>query len=103
MEEKKLKRLIDWAKKKTVKKMVRFSVYAPDAREVYLAGDFNDWDKKSHPMKKNKEGVFEINLMLPPGRYEYKMTADGEWLQNIPGASWVPNTFGSYNCVIEVK
>lgn len=34
---------------------VRFTVYAPNAKEVRVAGDFNDWDGKSHVMKRNKK------------------------------------------------
>jgi 1,4-alpha-glucan branching enzyme len=29
-----------------------FAVWAPFAREVYVSGDFNGWDKFSHPMNK---------------------------------------------------
>ncbi|KAJ3289376.1 alpha-1,4-glucan branching enzyme [Borealophlyctis nickersoniae] len=36
--------------------------WAPGAKEAYLIGDFNDWNRTSHPMKKNDFGVFEITL-----------------------------------------
>ncbi len=28
-----------------------FSVWAPNAREVHVMGDFNDWNRKSHPLQ----------------------------------------------------
>ena len=34
--------------------------WAPNALEMYLIGDFNDWNKNSHKMKKLKNGAFEI-------------------------------------------
>ena len=39
--------------------------WAPAAEAMYLTGDFNFWDRRSHPMKKLENGVWEIFL---PGR-----------------------------------
>lgn len=39
--------------------------WAPNALRAYLIGDFNDWNRDSHPMKKNEFGVFEITV---PGK-----------------------------------
>ncbi|MFR8032973.1 MAG: alpha-amylase family glycosyl hydrolase [Lachnospiraceae bacterium] len=36
--------------------------WAPAADAMYLMGDFNDWNKTSHPMEKLDHGVFEITL-----------------------------------------
>ena len=36
--------------------------WAPAADAVYLAGDFNGWDRRSHPLRKGGNGVFEIFL-----------------------------------------
>lgn len=36
--------------------------WAPNAMEAYLIGDFNDWNRNSHPMKKDNFGVWEITL-----------------------------------------
>jgi 1,4-alpha-glucan branching enzyme len=38
---------------------VRFSVWAPNAECVTLAGDFNEWDIRRHPMRR-RNGVWEI-------------------------------------------
>ncbi len=38
--------------------------WAPGARELYLIGDFNGWDRASHPMTRRADGVWEITL--PP-------------------------------------
>ncbi len=36
--------------------------WAPAADTMYLTGDFNGWNTESCPMKKLKNGVFEVNL-----------------------------------------
>ncbi|MBR5783334.1 MAG: alpha amylase C-terminal domain-containing protein [Clostridia bacterium] len=46
--------------------------WAPAAEQMYLTGDFNNWDTRSHPMKMLEGGVFEIKLRgknaLQPGQ-----------------------------------
>lgn len=36
--------------------------WAPSAHQLYLTGDFNDWDKTSFPMQKRGNGVWELFL-----------------------------------------
>ena len=38
-----------------------FSVWAPNAEHVSVIGNFNDWDKKAHPLKERSDssGVWE--------------------------------------------
>nr|GAT58217.1 1,4-alpha-glucan branching enzyme [Mycena chlorophos] len=43
---------------------VVYREWAPNAREACLIGDFNEWNRISHPMKKNEFGVWEI--VVPP-------------------------------------
>ena len=52
---------------------VRFAVWAPNAETVSVAGDFNDWDIRRHPMRRRNTGVWEIFLPgLGPGvAYKY--------------------------------
>ncbi|MGV3539657.1 MAG: glycogen-binding domain-containing protein, partial [Rufibacter sp.] len=51
----------------------------PNAKSVYLAGDFNDWDPQSFAMKKEgNEWVFQVHL--PPGKTRYKFIVNGEWI-----------------------
>ncbi|WP_242824227.1 GlgB N-terminal domain-containing protein [[Clostridium] dakarense] len=45
------------------KKGICFNLWAPNAKNVYLVGDFNDWDKESHPMENiNDSGIWSIFL-----------------------------------------
>ncbi|MBW6491570.1 MAG: alpha amylase C-terminal domain-containing protein [Lentimicrobium sp.] len=36
--------------------------WAPAAHQLFLSGDFNDWNPGTHPLKKNHDGVWEIFL-----------------------------------------
>jgi len=36
--------------------------WAPEAKALYLVGDFNKWEKFSHPLKRNEFGIWEIVL-----------------------------------------
>jgi 1,4-alpha-glucan branching enzyme len=90
-------------KVKTKERKVEFSFYAPHAKEVFLAGEFNNWNAHSLPMKQNKPGMWQLKITLSPGRYEYKMCVDGYWVHDVPGAELVANPFGTHNCVIYVE
>lgn len=53
---------------------------ARDATEVYLVGDFNNWDKNDPTklMKKNKDGSFSLKVALDTGReYQFRYLIDG--------------------------
>ncbi len=36
--------------------------WAPKAKALYLFGDFNNWDRKSHPLKRTKDGYWEVTI-----------------------------------------
>jgi len=88
---------------KEIGKSVEFTFHASEAMEVYLAGEFNQWDNSSLPMKKDTEGIWKTTVKLPPGRFEYKLFVDNIWVENIPGVEMAPNPFGTNNFVLWVK
>ncbi|MCM8780961.1 MAG: glycogen-binding domain-containing protein [Candidatus Omnitrophica bacterium] len=79
-----------------------FTLYAPQAKRVSLAGSFNNWDTNSISAKKDYKGNWKTKISLKPGRYEYKFFVDGNWVTD-PARQTVYNAFGSQNNVIEVK
>ena len=87
------------AKPKTKTKKVEFNLYLPDAERVFLAGDFNNWDFVSLPMKRDGDGIWETHIDLPPGRYEYRFWADGTWHDDPNAHEMVTNPFGNQNCI----
>ncbi len=80
-------------------KRVQFNLYLPDVERVSLAGDFNDWDVISLPMKKDGDGIWKANIDLTPGRYEYRFVVNGIWHNDPNAHDVVQNPFGSQNCV----
>ena len=93
------KKLSEEARPKTKMKKVRFHLYAPEAGRVFLAGDFNNWDVKNLPMKKDSQGTWEASFALPAGRYEYRFWVDEAWLDDPNAEERAKNPFGSQNCV----
>ncbi len=83
-------------------KEIEFKISAPDAKSVYVAGSFNDWNTKSLPLKKSRDGVWRATVDLPAGRYEYKYFIDGAWAKDSPCTETVPNAFGTHNCSITI-
>jgi 1,4-alpha-glucan branching enzyme len=75
----------------------------PDAKKVYLAGTFNDWDPTARRMVKTKDGSFRAKMVLPTGEYEYKFIADGVWLNDPDAEHQVMNPFGTLNSLIRIE
>ena len=83
------------------KKSVDLRLNLPHANRVCIAGSFNDWDPKKTPMR--KDGVnWTLTLSLPPGRYEYKFVADGQWMSDPEAKESVRNDFGGNNSILVV-
>ena len=84
---------------KSNKGKIKFEFSAPEAKEVFLAGNFNQWIPHANPMKKDKIGTWKATLALEPGKYEYRFVVDGNWENDPSCSSWVDNEFGGRNCV----
>ena len=76
-----------------------FSLLAPQARSAFIAGDFNQWNPSTHPLEKDKQGVWKISIPLDPGQYEYRFFVDEEWQNDAACSSFVENPFGTFNCL----
>lgn len=75
---------------------VRFQVPGyPDAKRVYLVGDFNNWSMFGTPLYKTSTG-WETNIDLAPGRYYYKYIIDGNWTADpqTPEGEWIKDGKG---------
>ena len=54
-------------------KGTRFAVWAPNAKSVAVIGDFNDWNRDSHPMRNHPEaGVWEVFVPAVGRNTRYK-------------------------------
>ena len=82
---------------------IEFKLAAPDAKEVFLAGDFNDWNPTEYRLRRYKDGIYKKKLQLKPGRYQYLFRVDGEWRPDPEHSERIANPFGSENSVITVS
>ncbi len=80
-----------------------FQLHAPNASEVFLAGEFNNWDPAQFRMRKFKGDVFKKKLPLKPGRYEYKFVVNGEWCTDPANAEKQQAEIGVENSVITIS
>lgn len=59
--------------RKNGKPGVYFRVYAPKAKEIFVVGDFNNWDKEAHPLKRIKNSnVWEVFVEKAKNLQKYK-------------------------------
>src|SRR5262245_52254027 len=63
---------------KKMLKPIPFVCQAPGAREVFIVGDFNDWDPSTHPLKRQHDGAWRIELSLCHGHHHYLFLIDGK-------------------------
>ena len=85
------------------KKRVTFEFHDAGAREVYVAGSFNNWDPTAKEMiDKKADGAFTATLQLPPGDYQYKFVIDGTWCADPECPDWLQNDHGTLNSVKRV-
>jgi len=80
---------------------VMFTVDAPDAARVQLAGDFNDWVLDGNDM--NPVGrVWKKVVKLQPGRYRYRYIVDGVWQRDPLNPAVEPSPYGGHNSILVV-
>ena len=83
-------------------RQVSFELFAPEAGQVCLAGNFNGWDAGSFPMTKDDDGNWRASVAPKPGSHEYRFIVDGVWRDDPKAQRTVANSYGSYNCVVLV-
>jgi 1,4-alpha-glucan branching enzyme len=87
-----------------VEREVTFELDYPDAAQVNLAGEFNNWSPTDTKMEKGGDGIWRVNLNLKPGVYEYKFVIDGgTWIGDPKNPNKVADPYGGNNSVITVE
>ncbi len=79
-----------------------FSLFAPDAQSVYVAGSFNDWSLDESCRMQKEGGRWTLRLPLEAGMYEYQFVIDGRWQIDPENERRVSNGLGDMNSVLEV-
>lgn len=82
---------------------VIFSIHAPKAKEVYVAGEFNDWKTDNNSLMSQSNGSWTKRIKLAPGKkYRYRFVIDGEWKEDPTNSSREVNPYGEMDSLIEV-
>ena len=94
---------IDIPEAKTSSMVRDFWIAAPEAQNVHLVGDFNNWriDDKSKLWDQGR-GQWQKRLVLAPGRYRYKFVVDGKWIADPSNQLAEPNSYGGVDSVLEI-
>ena len=82
---------------------VTFTIEAPGAERVLLAGDFNDWGALDGSEMDPIDGVWTKVLKLTPGRYRYRYVVDGQWQNDPSNAAVEPNPYGGHDSILVME
>lgn len=91
-------------------KRVRFVLpEGVEAEGASVVGDFNDWDPKATPMKRDRSGRWAASVVLPAGkRFEFRYRVLRSVEGDVNDAGWAnddhceccANAFGGENSVL---
>ncbi len=84
------------------RRRVTFRLEAESGSSVYVAGSFNAWDPKKHPLKADDDGSYSAKILLRRGSHEYKFIVDDVWCVDPTCPDWTPNGMGSLNSVMTI-
>jgi 1,4-alpha-glucan branching enzyme len=57
---------------------ITFHCEATRAARVCLIGDFNNWNATTHPMERQVDGSWFLEVLLSHGHHHYQFLVDGE-------------------------
>ena len=82
---------------------VLLEIVKPGAKQVSVAGSFNQWRPEATPLRPDGKGRWVGDLAVRPGRHEYLFVVDGQWLPDPNAKEFVANPFGGKNSVLLVS
>jgi alpha-amylase/alpha-mannosidase (GH57 family) len=82
---------------------VLFTLRAPGAGQVFLAGTFNNWSPNQDAMSKVEDGVWQLTVDLGDGRYQYKFVVDGDWRHDPDNPATADDGYGGFNSVLVIQ
>ena len=93
----------DQTKQRSSGQTVHFELFSPGARQVCIAGTFNNWKPETDKMSQENDGRWVRNVALKPGTYEYRFVVDGRWEPDPNADHTVMNPFGERNSLLTVS
>ncbi len=85
--------------------IARIMFVLPDsiwAETIHLVGDFNNWNRASHPFGRDSTGKWTLTIELELGRaYQFRYLCDDkQWMNDWGADAYVYNPYGSDNFVV---
>ncbi len=79
-----------------------FTLPAPEAKEVAILGEFNNWNVAEGVQMKKAKGTFKAVVELEAGKeYQFRYLVDGEtWVNDGEADAYAPTPFGVENSVV---
>lgn len=71
-----------------------FHFFRPNAANVFVAGDFNEWRTDQLKMVSAGDGYWVLKLRLPAGDHRFRYVADGAWYTDFAAFGVEPGQFG---------
>ncbi len=74
------------------------------ADQVYLVGDFNEWNEKKTPFHQDRNGVWRAVMDLPTGkRFQFRYLVDGSWSTDYHADGHEENLYHTINSVVDTN
>ncbi len=81
---------------------IMFSVFSPGAKDVYLVGEFNNWQINDPARMIQNNGTWSKKIKLNSGKYRYRFVIDGNWIEDSSNPLKEINPYGSVNSLVEI-
>jgi 1,4-alpha-glucan branching enzyme len=82
---------------------VEFRFFRPEAQQVAIAGEFNNWETNSLPMRAQGDGWWYATAQLGAGEYRFRYVADGSNWHTDYAANGVEFSKFGWNSVLVVS
>ncbi|MFA5311613.1 MAG: AAA family ATPase [Candidatus Omnitrophota bacterium] len=82
---------------------VMFSVSSPEAKDVFLVGEFNNWQINESGRMTQNNGTWSKRVNLNAGKYRYRFVIDGNWIEDSSNPLKETNPYGSVDSLVEIK
>jgi hypothetical protein len=83
--------------------LVRFTFEDSRAHQVFVAGDFNDWNPIPLDHEDGaRDSLFVATVALPKGVHEYMFLVDGTWVRDPLVSDSRPDGFGRKNSLLRL-
>lgn len=89
-------------KSKKTKYTFNFDSKGKTYKTVQLKGEFNAWNPANTNLK-FKNNIWTTDLIIKPGKYQYKTVLDGKETMDFNNPDSVENGIGGYNSLLTIK